>query len=61
MMPMGTSLFGFFASSAWVETESKPMYAKKMTAAPESIPSGSPPFPVWPHSVCPKKLRPVSP
>ena len=25
MMPIGTSRWGFFASSAWVETESKPM------------------------------------
>ena len=25
MMPIGTSRCGFFASSEWVETESKPM------------------------------------
>ena len=38
MIPIGTSRVGFLASSAWVETESKPMYAKKMMAAPEAIP-----------------------
>src|SRR6185503_12789444 len=33
MMPIGRSLFGFLASSAVVDTASKPMYAKKTTAA----------------------------
>ena len=43
MMPIGTSRCGFFASSACVETESNPMYAKKMRAAPAIMPSGFPP------------------
>jgi hypothetical protein len=43
MMPIGTSRFGFLASSACVETESKPMYAKKMIAAPAIMPTGCPP------------------
>ena len=30
-------------------------------AAPASIPTGSPAGPVWPNSVFPKKLIPVSP
>ncbi len=47
-MPTGTSRCGFFASSVCVETESKPMYAKKMMAAPASMPTGEPP-----GSVCP--------
>ena len=32
-----------------------------MIAAPASMPSGSPPGPVCPNSVWPKKLMPVSP
>ena len=40
MMPIGTSRCGFLASSAWVETASNPMYAKKMMAAPAIIPTG---------------------
>ena len=40
MMPMGTSRAGLRASSACVETESKPMYEKKIIAAPASMPSG---------------------
>ncbi len=32
-MPIGKSRCGFFASSAVVDTASKPMYAKKTTAA----------------------------
>ena len=39
MMPMGMSRPGFLHSSAHVETASKPMYAKKMTAAPAPIPA----------------------
>src|SRR3954470_4266837 len=38
MMPMGMSRFGFFASSAVVETASKPMYAQKTIAAPVAMP-----------------------
>jgi len=37
-MPMGISLCGFFASCAAVETASKPIYAKKITAAPRAMP-----------------------
>jgi len=37
-MPNGRSRCGFFASCAAVETASKPMYAKNMTAAPRSTP-----------------------
>jgi len=33
MMPIGTSLDGFLASSEWTETESNPIYAKKIIAA----------------------------
>ena len=58
MIPMGTSRWGFLASSAWVETESNPIYAKKMIADPASMPSGSPPAPVWPRRVLPNKLKP---
>ena len=59
MMPIGTSLAGRRASSEWTETESKPMYAKKMIAAPAIMPRGSPPAAVFPKSVWPKKLMPV--
>ena len=38
MMPIGMSRPGFLHSSAHVETASKPMYAKKMIAAPAPIP-----------------------
>ena len=38
MMPIGISRCGFFASWAAVETASKPIYAKKMTAAPVTTP-----------------------
>ena len=38
MMPIGMSRFGLRASSAVVETASKPMYAKKTIAAPAAIP-----------------------
>src|SRR2546427_446621 len=61
MMPTGTSWAGFRASSEWTDTESNPMYAKKMIAAPAIMPSGSPPAAVWPNNVCPKKLTPVKP
>ena len=50
MMPNGRSRDGFLASSAVVETASKPMYAKKMKAAPPNIPANpngkKPPAPV---------------
>ena len=36
--PIGTSLFGFSVSSAAVETASKPMYAKNITAVADIIP-----------------------
>ena len=39
MMPIGMSRFGFLHSSAHVETASKPMYAKKMIAAPVEMPA----------------------
>ena len=38
MMPMGRSRRGLRVSSAAVETESKPMYVKKMMAPPVSTP-----------------------
>ena len=38
MIPIGRSRRGFFASSAVVDTASKPMYAKKTTAAPLMTP-----------------------
>ena len=38
MIPMGMSRFGLRASSAVVETASKPMYAKKTIAAPVITP-----------------------
>ncbi len=41
-MPIGMSRPGRSHSSAHVETASKPMYAKKMTAAPAPMPA--PPF-----------------
>src|SRR5262245_59848235 len=37
-IPIGMSFCGFFASWAAVETASKPIYAKKITAAPRIIP-----------------------
>ena len=58
-MPIGRSRFGFFASSEWVEIESKPMYAKKIMAAPANTPTGLPPASVWPMMVVPKKEIPV--
>src|SRR4029450_9715472 len=42
-MPIGTSRFGRLASSACVETESNPMYAKKMMGAPARLPGGAAP------------------
>src|ERR1044071_4335742 len=39
MIPKGISFCGFFASSAAVETESKPIYVKKMIAPPEITPA----------------------
>ena len=48
------------ASSAWVETESKPMYAKKMIALPASIPTGVPPADSVPN-VKPKRFNPPHP
>jgi len=41
--------------------ESKPMYAKKMMAAPASIPMGAPLASVWPATWWPKMLMPVQP
>ncbi len=41
-MPNGKSRAGFLASSAVVETASKPMYAKKMNAAPPNMPARIP-------------------
>ena len=41
MIPIGTSRLGFLASSACVETESKPIYAKNIIAAPASMPNRS--------------------
>src|SRR3954470_17038943 len=38
MIPMGMSRFGFLASSAAVDTESNPMYVKKMMEPPVSTP-----------------------
>ncbi len=38
MMPIGRSRCGFLASSAVVETASKPIYAKKTTAAAAMTP-----------------------
>ena len=38
MMPMGMSRCGFCASCAAVETASKPIYAKKITAAARMTP-----------------------
>jgi hypothetical protein len=38
MMPIGRSRLGFFASSAVVETASKPMYAKNTTAPAAMMP-----------------------
>src|SRR4051812_17073163 len=38
MMPMGTSRWGFLASSEWAEIESKPMKAKKTMDAPSISP-----------------------
>src|SRR3984957_7400266 len=38
MIPMGTSRFGFLHSSAAVETESNPMYVKKMIDPPVRMP-----------------------
>src|SRR3981189_3717781 len=61
MIPIGTSREGFRASSACVEIESKPIYAKKTIAAPASMPTGEPAGPVRPNGVGPKKLSPVSP
>ena len=59
MMPIGTSRCGLRASSAWVDTESKPMYAKKIMAAPASTPTGSPAEFCLPSTGMPKKLTPV--
>ena len=39
MIPIGMSRCGFLASSAAVDTASKPMYAKKMMAAALEIPA----------------------
>ena len=47
-MPMGMSRFGFFDSCAAVDTASKPIYAKKITAAPRHTPD---------HPKCPKPPR----
>ena len=41
MIPMGMSRPGFLHSSAHVETASKPMYAKKMIAAPAPMPANA--------------------
>src|SRR5258705_12213260 len=60
-IPIGTSREGFRASSACVEIESKPIYAKKTIAAPASMPTGEPAGPVRPNTGWPKKLSPVSP
>ena len=38
MMPMGTSRLGFLHSSLAVETESNPIYVKKMMEPPASTP-----------------------
>jgi hypothetical protein len=38
MIANGTSFLGLIASPACVETASKPTYAKKIAAAPETIP-----------------------
>jgi len=46
MMPIGTSLDGFLASSEWTETESNPIYAKKIIAAPANMPMAGPPLAV---------------
>ena len=59
MIPIGTSRCGRRASSAWVETESKPMYEKKMIAAPASIPSGWPCSSIGPNGNLPKKAKPA--
>ena len=60
-MPIGTSRCGFLASSACVDTESNPIYAKKMMAAPASTPTGSPAALDCPNTGMPKKLTPVQP
>src|SRR5947209_2868872 len=39
MIPKGISFCGFFASSAAVDTESKPIYVKKIMAPPEITPA----------------------
>ena len=39
IIPIGMSFWGFRHSSAAVETASNPMYAKKISAAPEPIPA----------------------
>ncbi len=60
MIPIGTSRCGFFASSDCVETASKPMYAKKIVAAPASIPA-SWPLCSWPQMGYPRKPMPPYP
>src|SRR5215813_7163984 len=59
-IPIGTSRLGRLASSACVETESNPMYAKKIIAAPASMPTGLPPT-VSPQMFVPKMLSPPQP
>ena len=39
MMPIARSRWGRLASSAWVDIESNPIYAKKIRPAPSATPS----------------------